>query len=63
MNRFAAAKTASKITGVDYKTILAKWRKGAAPKGKELNAVIVASQLLKGTFHKAEPAVEPETEA
>lgn len=60
MNRFSAAKTAAKITGVDYKVILSNWRKGAAPKGKELNAVIVASQLLKGTFHKTAPAVEAE---
>ena len=64
MNRFSAAKTAAKITGVDYKEILSNWRKGANPQGRDKYAVIVASQLLKGTFHKnAEPAVEPAVEA
>lgn len=61
MNRFSAATVAAKITGVDKNEILKNWRKGAAPSGKTLNAIIVANQLLKGTFHKsAEPATEEE---
>lgn len=63
MNRFAAAKTAAKITGVDYKTILSNWRTGANPQGKDKYAVIVASQLQKGTFKRAAKAVEPAVEA
>lgn len=62
-NYFSATAIASKITGVDAKTIRANFRKGAKPEGKVLNAVIVARQLYNGTFHKAaEVPAEAETE-
>ena len=41
-NYFSACATADKITGVDVKTIRENYRKSAKPKGKVLNAVIIA---------------------
>lgn len=52
MNYFAATAVASKIAKVDVKELRAACRKGGKPTGNMLNAVIVARQLMNGTFER-----------
>ena len=57
-NYYSATATAVKITKVPVEIIRAGFRKGAKPKRKVLNAVIIARQLYNGTFRKAAVAAE-----
>lgn len=56
-NYWAATAIAAKIAKVDVKDVRAAYRKGGKPTGNLLNAVIVAKQIMDGSFHQEVPAV------